>query len=185
MVTTQPCSTRYNKYIHNTRHMTTIQLSATPKTKKQIQETQLQIAQNVQDLCKTLEENHEQYVIELHERSILRDGDSGGYHKGQLREIHDGTANLNRFVSYEGRKYIKIVMQEYQEYNEYYPNREVGYRDGSVHAFVDKKTGDVYKPAGYNKPAKHVRYNLMNWDHRKFLLNPKCVDWAGGYLYMR
>ena len=138
------------------------------------QEDQLQIAQNVQDLCKTLEENHEQYVIELHERSILRDGDSGGYHKGQLREIHDGTANLNRFVSYEGRKYIKIVMQEYQEYNEYYPNREVGYRDGSVHAFVDKKTGDVYKPAGYNKPAKHVRYNLMNWDHRKFLLNPKC-----------
>lgn len=166
MVPTQPCSIRYNKYIHNRGHMTTI-------------------TNYVQDLCETLEENHEQYVIELHERSILRDGDSGGYHKGQLREIHDGTANLNRFVSYEGRKYIKIVMQEYQEYNEYYPNREVGYRDGSVHAFVDKKTGDVYKPAGYNKPAKHVRYNLMNWDHRKFLLNPKCVDWAGGYLYMR
>ena len=165
--------------------MTTYHLSATPKTKKQVQEAQLQSAQNVQDLCKTLEENHEQYVIELHERSILRDGDSGGYHKGQLNEINEGTANLNRFVSYEGRKYIKIVMQEYQEYNEYYPNREVGYRDGSVHAFVDKKTGDVYKPAGYNKPAKHVRYNLMNWDHRKFLLNPKCVDWAGGYLYMR
>ena len=166
MVPTHPCSTRYNKYIHNTRHMTTT-------------------SNYVEDLCKTLDENHKQYVIELHERSILRDGDSGGYHKGQLREIHDGTANLNRFVSYEGRKYIKIVMQEYQEYNEYYPNREVGYRDGSVHAFVDKKTGDVYKPAGYNKPAKHVRYNLMNWDHRKFLLNPKCVDWAGGYLYMR
>ena len=166
MVPTQPCSIRYNKYIHNRGHMTTI-------------------TNYVQDLCETLEENHEQYVIELHERSILRDGDSGGYHKGQLREIHDGTANLNRFVSYEGRKYIKIVMQEYQEYNEYYPNREVGYRDGSVHAFVDKKTGDVYKPAGYNKPAKHVRYNIMNWDHRKFLLNPKCVDWAGGYLYMR
>ena len=73
------------------------------------------ITNYVQDLCETLEENHEQYVIELHERSILRDGDSGGYHKGQLREINDGTANLNRFVSYEGRKYIKIVMQEYHE----------------------------------------------------------------------
>ena len=126
--------------------MTTIQLSATPKTKKQVQEDQLQIAQTVQDLCETLEENHEQYVIELHERSILRDGDSGGYHKGQLREIHDGTANLNRFVSYEGRKYIKIVMQEYQEYNEYYPNREVGYRDGSVHAFVDLSLIHISEP---------------------------------------
>ena len=182
MVTTQPCSTRYNKYIHNTRHMTT-HLSATPKTKKQLQEVQLQIAQNVQDLCETLEENHEQYVIELHERSILRDGDSGGYHKGQLREIHNGTANLNRFVSYEGRKYIKIVMQEYQEYNEYYPNREVGYRDGSVHAFVDKKTGDVYKPAGYNKPAKHVRFNLL--DDNSYEESIHQASWVGGYLYMR
>ncbi len=59
MVPTHPCSTRYNKYIHNTRHMTTL-ITATPKTKKQLQEDQLQIAQNVQDLCETLDENHKQ-----------------------------------------------------------------------------------------------------------------------------
>ena len=163
--------------------MTTYHFTATPTTKKQAQEVQLQIAQNVQDLCETLDENHKQYVIELHERSILRDGDSGGYHKGQLNEINEGTANLNRFVSYEGRKYIKIVMQEYQEYNEYYPNREVGYRDGSVHAFVDKKTGDVYKPAGYNKPAKHVRFNLLDDNSYEECIHQ--ASWAGGYLYMR
>ena len=136
----------------------------------------------VQDLCKTLDENYKQHSIESHEHSILRDGDGGGYRKGQLKKINEGTANLNRFVSYEGRKYIKIVMQEYDDMG---PSPSYKYRDGSVHAFVDKKTGDVYKPAGYNKPAKHVRYNIMNWDHRKFLLNPKCIDWAGGYLYMR
>ena len=28
------------------------------------------------------------------------------------------------------------------------------YRDGSVHAFVDKKTG-ICKPAGWAKPAQH------------------------------
>ena len=25
--------------------------------------------------------------------------------------------------------------------------------EGSVHAFVDKNTGEVYKPASYNSPA--------------------------------
>ena len=35
----------------------------------------------------------------------------------------------------------------------------------SVHAFIDKKTGEVYKPASFKAPAKHVRYNLL----RRFL----------------
>ena len=34
------------------------------------------------------------------------------------------------------------------------------WREGSVHAFVDKNTGEVFKPASYNAPAKHVRYDL-------------------------
>ena len=63
----------------------------------------------------------------------------------------------------KGRKYFKIVT------------------DNSVHAFVDVNNGDVYKPASYNKPAKHVRYNLLQDPQDCF---DKC-DWAGGYLYMR
>ena len=59
------------------------------------------------------------------------------------------------------------------------------YRDGSVHAFIDRETGDVYKPAGWAKPAKHVRYNLLERKDREFLFNYKNVGWAGGYLYMR
>jgi len=31
-----------------------------------------------------------------------------------------------------------------------------------VVAFIEKTTGDVYKPAGWNAPAKGVRYNLVN-----------------------
>ena len=53
----------------------------------------------------------------------------------------------------------------------------------SVHAFIDKKTGEVYKPASWNKAAQHVRYDL-----RIIRSRMDCyarADWAGGYLYMR
>ena len=102
------------------------------------------------------------------------------YANQQLKEIEDGTAKLMRFKIYEGRKYYKIVQQDYDTFQ----NRNE-YRDGSVHAFVDKKTGDVYKPASWNKPAKHVRYTFQDSHQLRFLLDPNNVGWAGGYLYLR
>ena len=54
---------------------------------------------------------------------------------------------------------------------------------GSAEAFVDKTTGDVYKPAGWSKPAEHVRYNLLDRLSRE-----ECLDRAdpyGSYLYLR
>ena len=142
------------------------------------------IKQYVDAYCDSLSNNYKNRTVSSYERHLsASDSDwSTKYYTERLQEVNNGTANLNRFVSYEGRKYIKIVMQEFDDMG---PSPSLKYRDGSVHAFVDKKTGEVYKPAGYNKPAKHVRYNLLDWDHRKFLLNPLCVDWAGGYLYMR
>ena len=68
----------------------------------------------------------------------------------------------------EGRKYWKIMMINNQE---------------SVHAFIDKKTGDVFKPASWRGPAKIVRYNLLNPISREDCFNR--ADWAGGYLYVR
>ena len=105
---------------------------------------------------------------------------SSDYANQQLKEIEDGTAKLMRFKIYEGRKYYKIVQQDYDTFQ----NRNE-YRDGSVHAFVDKKTGDVYKPASWNKPAKHVRYTFQDSKQLRFLLDPNNVGWAGGYLYLR
>ena len=102
------------------------------------------------------------------------------YANQQLKEIEYGTAKLMRFKIYEGRKYYKIVQQDYDTFQ----NRNE-YRDGSVHAFVDKKTGDVYKPASWNKPAKHVRYTFQDSHQLRFLLDPNNVGWAGGYLYLR
>ena len=71
-----------------------------------------------------------------------------------------------RFTSQGGRKYWKIMQNH-----------------GGVHAFIDKKTGQVYKPASWKGPAKGVRYDLrIIREREQCLLN---ADWAGGYLYMR
>ena len=98
--------------------------------------------------------------------------------------IEDGTANLYKFDYQVGKKYIKVFNLQYQESNDYY-GREAGYRQGSVTAFIDKNTGEVYKPASWKSPAKHVRYDLRIIRHREFLHNPANTDWAGGHLYMR
>ena len=71
-----------------------------------------------------------------------------------------------RFTIEEGRKYYKIKEQQ-----------------GGVHAFVDKNTGEVYKPASYKSPAKGVRYDLRSIEDRERCLSN--ADWAGGYLYLR
>ena len=63
-----------------------------------------------------------------------------------------------------GNKYYKIIKEDNQR---------------SVHAFVDRLTGDLYKASGWAKPAKGVRYNLLT---DMELLRGK-ADWAGGYLY--
>lgn len=70
----------------------------------------------------------------------------------------------------EGRKYHKIFMC-------------INGRRDSIHAFIDKKTGDVYKPASVKAPAKGVRYNVLSIPSREEMFE-RC-DWAGGYLYLR
>ena len=71
-----------------------------------------------------------------------------------------------RFTIQAGRKYWKIIQNH-----------------GGVHAFIDKKTGEVYKPASWKAPAKHVRYDLRIINQRQACLAN--ADWAGGYLYVR
>ena len=98
------------------------------------------------------------------------------YARQQMESIKNGTANLMRFNVIEGRKYWKIFSYEYD-------NRSEEYKQGSINAFVNKQTGEVFKPASYNKPAKHVRYNLLDKSSRDNCLLK--ADWAGGYLYLR
>ena len=137
------------------------------------------IEEYAQTLCDTLEENFKQDSIASYKRMAMTDS---GYATKRLQEIENGTANLYKFIVKKGRKYLKIINQQYDDMG---PNPSYEYRNGSVHAFIDRETGDVYKPASWNKPAKHVRYNLLERSDRNFLFDWKNVGWAGGYLYMR
>ena len=138
------------------------------------------------EYCDALEENFKQYSLNSYKRNIQenRFPENSKYYQERIEEIENGTANLYKFDYQVGKKYIKVFNLQYSEANDYY-NRPAGYRQGSVTAFIDKNTGEVYKPASWKSPAKHVRFDMRIIKEREFLHNPKNVDWAGGHLYMR
>jgi hypothetical protein len=80
-------------------------------------------------------------------------------------------SSMEFLLDSSGRKYHKIW--------------EVSGSNGgkSCHAFIDKTTGEVYKPASYKAPAKIVRYRLLEIASRQECFNR--ADWAGSYLYVR
>ena len=126
-------------------------------------------------LCRSLEENYKQHSIRMFER-----GDSD-YSKKQLENVNNGTANLAKFRMESGRKYWKIIQQDYDTFRD-----RNEYRDGGVHAFINKKTGEVYKPASWKSPhTKYVRFDLRLISDRVKLHDPNFTGWAGGYLYLR
>ena len=159
-----------------------------PDTMTVKRDIQRRIEDYVNQYCRALEENFKQYSINSYKRNIESPTSATvghkSYYEEQLQKIEDGTANLYKFDYQVGKKYIKVFNLQYEEANEYY-NRKAGYRQGSVTAFVDKNTGEVYKPASWKAPAKIVRYDLRIIAERNYLLNPKNCDWAGGHLYLR
>ena len=140
------------------------------------------VKQLVNDYADAITENYKRYHIHTLNRNLH--GNYPEYAREQLDAIENGTANLMKFKVYSGKKYYKIVQQEYRE-GASWNNYKTGYADGSVHCFVDKETGDVYKAASWRSPAKHVRFSLQNESDIKFLLNPDNVTWTSGYLYIR
>lgn len=66
-----------------------------------------------------------------------------------------------------GTKFYKVVKEgQYQK---------------SVHAFIDRKTGQLYKPAGWAAPSKTTNYNIVD-DIAQLEVD---VEPYGGYLYKR
>jgi len=76
----------------------------------------------------------------------------------------------------KGVKYYKIIERTSSA-------SSLGGGNTSVHAFVSRQTGAVYKPASWKAPAKHARYNLL--DDVSFSDCLTKADWAGSYLYIR
>ena len=84
--------------------------------------------------------------------------------------LRDAAPDGYDYIFESGNKYHKLIMVD-----------NGGGR--SVHAFVDRKTGEVYKSASWKSPAKGVRYDLRIIEQREWLLGN--ADWAGGYLYAK
>ena len=83
----------------------------------------------------------------------------------------------NSSVAYEikrGVKYYKII---------HVCSPGTRYEGRSVHAFVARQTGTVYKPASWKAPAAHARYQLL--DDQSFETCLHNCDYAGAYLYMK
>ena len=118
-------------------------------------------------LCEALKLDYNERAIRSHKMSIASGNDVGNYHQNAINDLKNGVSDYDFFIE-EGRKYLKIIMD--------------ANGSKSVHAFIDKKTGEVYKPASWKAPAKHVRYNLLMIESREECLSR--ADWSGGYLYM-
>ena len=142
------------------------------------QDIETRVAGWGQTYADTITKNYREYHIRTLKGNLS--GNYPEYAREQLDEIENGTARLMYFKIKTGKKFYKIVQMNFDTFQ----NRNE-YREGSVHAFVDKKTGQVYKPASWQAPAKHVRYDLRIIREREFLFNSNNTGWAGGYLYLR
>ena len=96
--------------------------------------------------------------------------------KKQLGERFPTLASDYDFRYSVHKRYIKI---------EEFTNSRSGSNDfdgRSVHAFIDKHNGNMYKPASWRGPAKYARYNLLDDESYRECLSK--ADHCGGYLYM-
>jgi len=162
--------------------MTTVLNRDSIKVKRDLQR---RIEDYVIQYCDALEENFKQYSIESYKRNIENPNNKTvesykSYYQEQLEKIENGTEKLYKWDYKVGKKFIKVFNLQFDTFRD-----RNEYREGSVTAFIDKNTGEVYKPASWKAPAKHVRFDLRLIKDREFLLNPENCDWAGGHLYMR
>ena len=137
-------------------------------------ELKVKVLKWTEKLCRALEQDYKNHSL----RTCMNNQEkvSSEYMQERIREIESNEEDRIRYFIKKGKKFYKICMGWKQ------PNPQFG-EDISVHAFVDKETGEVYKPAGWKQPAKHVRFNMSDDIDRAKLYN--VCDWAGGYLYLR
>lgn len=128
-------------------------------------------------LCDALKQNFIDYSIKHHQRSLETYRDEGGinHHQEAIKKLKNGECDYE-FIIESGRKYHKIIMVIDNGPNRMGPSR-------SVHAFIDKKTGEIYKSSSWKSPAKGVRYDLRIIEQREWLLQN--ADWSGSYLYAK
>ena len=136
----------------------------------------VKVLQWTEKLCRCLEQQYRDYSV----RSIVNNQNKADkpdpYLQEKVNQIESGEDDRISFFIENGRKYYKVCLR-WKQVNRQFKD------DISVHCFVDKLSGEVYKPAGWKQLAKHVRFNMSDDIDRAKLYN--VCDWAGGYLYLR
>jgi hypothetical protein len=145
-------------------------MSTTTEMRAQAQQTIAEsVLKNTLLLIEALKDNYRQYSIRGHQRSIERFDATPGYHQQKIDELKSGKCDIDYQVE-TGKKYHKVIFVD-------------GGGHRSVHCFIDKQTGQIYKSASWKAPAKGVRYDLRLIKDREYLLEN--ADWSGGYLYAK
>jgi oxalate decarboxylase/phosphoglucose isomerase-like protein (cupin superfamily) len=127
------------------------------------------VLKNTHLLIEALKDNYRDYAIRGHQRTIAIHGTQVEYHQQRIDELKAGDCSIDYTIE-TGKKYHKVVFID-------------GGGSRSVHAFIDKQTGEVYKSASWKAPAKGVRYDLRLIADREYLLQN--ADWSGSYLYAK
>lgn len=86
-----------------------------------------------------------------------------GAHFGYLLEAREGKKFVKICIGSEPRKRPTCIQ--------------------SVFFFVDKVTGDVFKPASFDAPAKGIRFNIATQEGMQKVLD--VADPHGGFLYLK
>ena len=132
-----------------------------------------------QEYCEKITEANEAWLKKL------RLNDDGTFDPWHLDEEGNyKTDDSPQYFTYIiGRKYLKVVAMRWQDDAKYgrINAAPAGYQAEHVHAFVDKTTGDVFLPAGWNAPAKGARFNLFQ--NKEALFEGVMRRPHGGYLY--
>ena len=126
------------------------------------------VLRHTYSLIEALKHNYIQYSIRGHQK-FVDDSVTQEYHQRKIDELKNGDCPID-YVIETGKKYHKVVFID-------------GGGSRSVHCFIDKQTGQIYKSASWKSPAKGVRYDLRLIKDREYVLEN--ADWSGGYLYAR
>ena len=95
----------------------------------------------------------------------------------KVNAIESSNSVYHRLEMEVGRKYIKVWETVEKLIGPGQPS--VNNTSRSCWMFVDKNTGEVYKPASYKAPAKGVRYLIT-----QLADNPHICDAYGSFLYL-
>jgi hypothetical protein len=156
--------------------MTTTTFADYAATAEERKDIQLNVTKWTLMLCDALKQNYIDYSIKNSQKFFKEvfDDHWQNYYQEAIKKLKNGECDYE-FIIESGRKYHKIIMV-IDNGAGHSPSR-------SVHAFVDKKTGEIYKSSSWKSPAKGVRYDLRIIEQREWVLSN--ADWAGSWLYLR